>query len=654
MNSACLTFLSYPLKFLSKFKFIAFIIIFTLPLVKQTYAEFNPAKRGQVLDQIAYVTKIANEQPELALSKAQETLALAKDQYFENEEAELYRLIGLIWFYKVDYAKALDYFTKSHELYIKLGNKGGEASALNNISLVYGRQGYLDKTLEMGLQVLEMRKSLNDADKLAGSYNNIAVAYLDLENYDSALVYYKEAIAISISNNKTESLDLYYNNVGNLYMKTDLLDSAKHYFQKSLEISTELKHKQMMSNSNVYLGQYYLLKQNYNKAKEHLIKGLELAQDIAIVYEIEDAAKYLHEAFSKTGEYQKAYETHLMFKQMADSAKNLEAIQKITSIEADLKYKRERELNEVKQENLKLANQLEINKQKQARNLAILIGVILTLIIIFIYRSYIFKSNDNKALLIQKEEITLQKEEILAQRNRIKALNDTKDKFFAIIGHDLRNPLSGIYKLSEVVYTNFDFLERDKLKKYLLNIKTTSEGVYSLLDNLLKWASLQTGALSVNAHEFDIAKLIKQNKELLTSMAAQKNIQLSYSNGVNCLAFADEEMINTVLRNLMINAIKFTNDGGSISIDLERHDTSWKVCISDTGIGMTKEMQDVLFDLSPLSKNERKSKNSGVGLGLVLCKEFTQLNGGKIWVNSEINKGSKFCFTIPLSKDLKS
>lgn len=632
-------------------KLLFFTLIF-LALIFRVKADNSSIDsiKNVLEQQIDTITVICNQQPDSALIRAEFALNVAQNAKLESEQAELFRLIGLIWFYKVDYSKSLDYFTKSHDLFVELGDKAGEASSLNNISIVYRTQGFLNKAIEMDSTVLEMRKEINDPDKLAGGYNNMAVAYMDIQEYEKALIDYKEAIAISLKSHHHESLDLYYNNLGNLYFEINSPDSAYYYFQKSLSHSIPMDHKQMMANSYIYLGRYYLKKGEYEHAKENIQQGLKLSKEIGIVYEIEDAAKYLHEAYAKLGDYRQAYAAHLLFKEMADSAKNLETIQKITQTESELKYQKQRELDQIKQANNELADQLEINKQKQVRNVAILFGVILFLIVIFVYRGYKFKSKDNLELIKQKEEITNQKEEILKQRNHIEELNTTKDKFFAIIGHDLRNPISGIYKLSEVVYTNLEFLSKEKLSKYLLNIKTTSESVYSLLDNLLKWASIQSGNLKVNAHEFNLSEVVRQNKELLTGLSAQKDLKLVFENTDECLAFADVEMINTVVRNLMTNAIKFTPENGIIKVSLELKEDFWQVCVADTGDGISKHDQQLLFQLTPNSNKIGNGRNKGVGLGLVLCKDFTIRNGGDIWVNSEEGKGSTFCITVPRSK----
>ena len=597
--------------------------------------------------QITYLLKIVNQNPDSALLFSEKALIIADKNKLYNEKAELLRIIGLVWYYKVNYTTALDYFNQSHNLYLELNNKSGLASSLNNISLIYADQGFLEKALKMSTQVLDLRKELNDKKLLAGGYNNLGVAYKDIGNNELALENYKKAIEICLENNVTNSIDLYYNNIGQLFLSKNQLDSAYFYFTLSLKHSIPYNHKQMIANSYINIGDYYYHKNQYFHAKQYYTKGLHIFQEIGIVYEIEWAAKNLHEVFAKLGNYKKAYEIHKLFKQMADSANNLETTQKIIQTESDLKYEKERELERIIQTNKELESKLQIQRQKQALTFTISIALALLLIAAIAYWNYVLKSKDNDKLQLQKAEITAQKEEIQKQRDKIERLNQTKDKFFAIIAHDLRNPLGGIYKLSDVVLENYEILSTEKLRKYITSIKNSAENVYNLLDNLLQWASIQLGSITVKPEKFRINKVINENIDLLEGLTIQKKIKILFAKNTEFIANADQKMINTVIRNLLTNAVKFTNEDGLISIDIDTIGNFHKVSISDTGIGISKEEMKFLFKLAPDSALIGKSKEKGMGLGLILCEEFILLNRGKIWLESEQGKGSTFFITIP-------
>jgi len=601
-----------------------------------------------VQQQINVSLEIANLNPDSAMNTASKAFEIASQNNYEESKAELLRIMGLIWYYRGDYARALEYFLQSYNLYRIIDNPKGEASALNNISVVYRNQGYTNKALEMDLQILAMRQSLGDSTKIAASLNNVAVAYKDLNEATKALQYYHEAVSTSLKCRNPESLDLYYNNLGSLHLNQNQPDSAYYYFQKSIQISKPLNHKQMLANSYTYLGNYFMQKKRYDNAIASYRTGLKLAKEIGIIYEIEWTAEQLHAAYAMKGDYQNAYQMHVLYKQMADSAKNQATIQKITQIETSLRYSKEREFEQVMQTKKELENQLELNKQKQARNIAGIAGLALLLITGITLRSYHRKNRDNKLLREQTKEITLQNEEIQSQRDNIEALNKTKDKFFAIIAHDLKNPLGSLFKLSGMMHSDFEQMQPETTKSYLLHLNHAAEKAFILLDNLLQWSTLQLGSIQVNPKPFNLLDVMRDNTELLSEFAAQKKIEIQFQTCTECVAYADPILINTVIRNLLTNSLKFTPENGTVSLKVDLKSNFWVISVTDNGIGISSEDQKQLFDMAKQTKNIGYSKEKGTGLGLVLCKEFTELNGGSIWLESELGKGSTFFVSVPV------
>jgi signal transduction histidine kinase len=629
-----------------------FALLFTILQCFSQIEQSNPIESLE--KKIEIIQKNCNLNPDSALIAIDKLLESTDTLIFCNEHAELVRLKGLAIFYKGHYSTALDLFNKSRSLFKKNGNIDGEADAMNNVGVIYGQLGYYETNLEMDLEILEMRKKSGNIFKLAKSYNNLAVSFQRNMEFEKALDNYLKAIDIYIETGHTSSIDLTYNNIGFIHQLENRPDSALYYFNKSLEYSIPLNHKQMMANSYVYIGNYYWDKNQIKVAEKYYMKGLELARQTGIVYEVEWAAQALQKAQAKLGDYKNAYKSLHIQKQMADSAKSIEIIQRITQIESELEFEKERELNRISAEKTQLENLLEINKQKQARDAAIILFFSLFIIAIFIYRNYLLKKRDNALLKKQKAEISAQKDEILLQRNKIDEMNKAKDKFFAIIAHDLKNPLGGMLNLSETIYNNFEFIGPEKMKTYLGSIKDSSKKVYTLLENLLQWAALQIGNIKPKPDEFDLCRLIKENTELLSLLAAQKNIELKFEGDPNCKAFADQSMINTVIRNLLTNAVKFTPANGKIILKITKETLYHKVYISDNGNGIPPEQLSSIFELKTEKESRTKSKDKGVGLGLILCKEFTTLNGGQIGVESQLEQGSTFWFTVPYSNNINN
>lgn len=252
----------------------------------------------------------------------------------------------------------------------------------------------------------------------------------------------------------------------------------------------------------------------------------------------------------------------------------------------------------------------------------------------------------NKELSILNESLEQKVEE---RTHQLEELNRTKDKFFSIIAHDLKNPFNTLLGFTELMRVNFDRYSKDQLRNYIDILYETADSGYSLLKNLLEWSRSQTGSLKRSPEVIDIVEITKDVIQLLEISASKKQINIINNLGENVTAYADLNMIHTTIRNLLSNAIKYTNTGGSIIINSQVNDKFLTISVKDNGIGIPKENIDKLFRIDINVSTKGTNDESGTGLGLLLCKEFVEKNGGKIWVESEQDAGSQFFFTIPVN-----
>jgi PAS domain S-box-containing protein len=243
-------------------------------------------------------------------------------------------------------------------------------------------------------------------------------------------------------------------------------------------------------------------------------------------------------------------------------------------------------------------------------------------------------------------------QQIESQRDELKKLNATKDRFFSIIAHDLKNPFHSIMGFSDLLTRNYDNIEEEKKKEFISLIKESSSSAYSLLENLLNWARTQTNRIKYSPSSINVTGIIREVYQLLNVQAQNKKVEISIpDNNENIYAFADYNMVFTVIRNLMNNALKFTKEGDTVSISANPVKGRLKISISDTGIGMTKEEKKNLFNLDELQSTDGTSGEPGTGLGLIVCREFILIHGGDIEVKSEKGKGSTFSFSLPLENE---
>jgi len=233
--------------------------------------------------------------------------------------------------------------------------------------------------------------------------------------------------------------------------------------------------------------------------------------------------------------------------------------------------------------------------------------------------------------------------------SRLRELNATKDKFFSIIAHDLRSPFSSIIGLSELLTEKMRNKDYEGIEEFTSIIQTSSWRAMDLLTNLIVWARLQTGRMEFNPENVDMISLINEVTELSLDFARQKSLTIYRELPSSVTVVGDKAMISSVLRNLISNSIKFTGSGGKIVISTEQSEKVLTVIVSDNGVGIKKNAIDKLFHIDSCMSTPGTQEEQGTGLGLILCYDFVQKHGGKIWVESEAGKGSKFKFTLPLS-----
>ena len=230
---------------------------------------------------------------------------------------------------------------------------------------------------------------------------------------------------------------------------------------------------------------------------------------------------------------------------------------------------------------------------------------------------------------------------------QLKDLNATKDTFFSILAHDLKNPFSSLHSMSQIMIENYQNLEEKEKLQMLNNMHKSAELIFNLLENLLTWSSSQRGRIDYSPGKFNISMLIQVNMNLHKLPAEKKGVTLTSNIAADLPAYGDREMINTVIRNLINNAVKFSNKGGTVEVEILTKNKLFEVIVSDHGVGIPAGDVKKLFRIDEKYKSVGTAGESGTGLGLVLCKEFIDKNGGEIWCKTEEGSGTEFHFTIP-------
>ncbi len=262
-------------------------------------------------------------------------------------------------------------------------------------------------------------------------------------------------------------------------------------------------------------------------------------------------------------------------------------------------------------------------------------------------------SNENIVGLVGiSNDITERKkmENKLRERNQqLKKLNNMTNKIYSVVGHDLKTPLSSILGLSDLLLSDID--SEDDLKENLGIIRQSALKMSDLLGDLLNWARIQTDDLSLNKSEFSICETVQDTIDLLTITAEQKGISLEFKNGDSFQVYADKQLIATVIRNFISNALKFSDEGDTVEVRLRRDENYWHLSVEDEGMGMSEKNIQRLFHNRKHPQKEGTQNEKGSGIGLRLCKELAERHGGQISVESELGKGSIFTLAIPANQD---
>ncbi len=259
-----------------------------------------------------------------------------------------------------------------------------------------------------------------------------------------------------------------------------------------------------------------------------------------------------------------------------------------------------------------------------------------------IYRSYRIKRKAN--ILLQKKN-----EEILQQKEELSKLNADKNRFISILAHDLRSPFNAILGFLDILSKSIRKLDIDEAIGHIDIINNSAKNTFNLLEDILTWGRANSGKIPYEPQKLNLKTICNEVVDILKFTANSKNISISTFVASEIYCFADKNMLDTILRNLVTNAIKFTNEGGQIDIYAEQNQSDITITISDNGVGIEPEILSKLFDITQKVTTQGTKEESGTGLGLLLCKEFVDKHNGRIWVESELGIGSKFIFTLPSS-----
>ncbi len=614
---------------------------------------------------------------DLALAKNHEAIAIYDQIGEQKGKAAVINNIAIIKHNQGEYQAALSYYQQSLAIRQKIGDHKGVAACYNNMGNTYADMGNYSESLFQLYRGLQLREKMNDSVAIANSLANIAYVYYLLGKTDrslqyslkayaittklgihegsiqaavsiagayqtqqklqQALYYLGQALSLAKKMNDQFSVALCLSNIGEVYIDMKRYAEAEKCIQQSLTICTEANDEDGIALNNIHLGEIYLNTGLLPKSIEHLQKGLAIASDINQKLRILEASQLLSEAYEKMGDLRNANLYLKKYMASKDSIFNEEVHKKTEEIASDfLLDKKQKEIALLEKDK---SIQEGINERTKLISFSMAIGIML--LSLFIVNLLYNKKKVSKANAIAIK----QKEEIERQAIKLQELNDLKDRIFSVLAHDLRSPvasLSGIMSLiDQEMATPEDFL---KLRS---SINNQLSALSALLDNLLNWSKNQIqGNIIFQKETILVHDAIEQNFNLLNVYARQKDITLLNNTNHSDSVFLDVNHFDIIIRNLLSNAIKFTPKLGIVEVSSSSKNDTVEIIIKDSGVGMNPELLQKLFKPSQNSSYGTGGEK-GIGIGLLLCKEFVSKNNGTISVTSEIGKGTTFSILLP-------
>lgn len=552
------------------------------------------------------------------------------------------------YYYEIgEYDEAYYYLTHAYKILQNSSKNSTDTLymniALHNVGRVFKELGQFAIALQHLRLSQKISETIDDIEGKPYSLDEIGDVHLRMGGYDSALYYLERSLyegeKIITSNTLTTIKELQpktFSKIAKVYLYKGDYEKSFVYYDSTYKIHELTGNKFGIAEVELGRGAVFLKQEKYDDAMRYTETAVTMAQGInARVLEIA-CYKQLSILWEKKGDYKKSLEYFKQYNVLDDSLFSNEIQQKL--FRDQIRFETVTRDDQIAALTLMERNQKsEIRKQGFIRNILVVVMAFTAILLFTLYRSGQRRKQINSLLLQHQEE--MEKRSI-----ELEQLNEVKNKFFSIISHDLRSPVNALAGLIDLL--DKGAIEAHELPAAIKELRVRFNHTRSLMNNLLDWTVLQMDRINLQAGNVPLCKIVNENIELLHSLHSKK-IAMINTVPENAIGYADSNTINLVIRNLLTNAIKFTKDSGAITISAEAPGNEWIVSVRDNGIGMTMDIQKKLFNKVNPYSTPGTANEKGTGLGLILCKEFVEKNGGRIWVESEVNKGSTFWFTVP-------
>lgn len=587
---------------------------------KQVYSDFKAAKKSLV--------------------KAE---AIAKKSKDPNLIADVAHNYAASYYIVGTYDVALQKFMEALSLYEETDNKLGIAKCLIGQGLIQQGIGRNKEAIKLFQKANTIIKELNDTVLESKVYLNIGISQIELKEIDDSYDNFHKSLKLAVQNKDSNMEHLSQNRLGNLHYLRNDLDSSVYYYKKVLDASQANQWEKSFANTG--LSEVYIKKGDYKKAEEYGLKGFEAAKNTQAKWDIARAAEILSIAYKNDHNYELAFKYLAICKSYNDSLFNDAKLKEINLLQ--LKRK------EAENEKLVAKNEAAQHKLKNTRLFSVSVILFMLYLLTIIYQY----TKNNKVreklyseLELKNQDIESQQMLITAQNHNLSELNQTKNKLFSILSHDLRSPIASIQQVLGLLREGE--ISSEELKVLAEHLITQVDSTSIMLNNILHWSMTQLDGAKINKENIDLEKVVRDSIAGLNLMAKAKEIKFIHTNSEkDTVVDADKGHVQIILNNLLSNAIKFTPIAGTIEIRYSEDGTFIHMHINDSGKGISQaKIEEILnFDKRVVSE-KGTGFEEGTGLGLLLVKQFLSDNNGQLDIVHHQEGGTEFIASLPKAK----
>ena len=546
--------------------------------------------------------------------------------------ANSYLVLGTAYTSLYMIPEALTGFLASLAICEKTGNKPGAVLAYNNIAIIYSQQKKYPDALKNYLAGQKILKAMNDKAGLAMNYRNIGLNYYEEHKYAEALAYQFQALKISEELGDKDGIAVAGSLIGYAYSETGNYPDALLYLNRALVRFREIDSKTSMAWAENGIGVVLKKQGKLTEALIHIKKGLDLAIEVNYTSWLDEGYRNLAEINASQKNYKSAYENEVLFNRFHDSIYNTESTKKLAGLQLKYEFDKKQQADSIRHASENQINLLNLRKQKTYTGMGAAGLVLVILLLFFVYSNY---SNQRKATA-----------EMALARERAEQSEKFKQQFLANMSHEIRTPMNAVMGMTNLV---LDTPLNEKQKFYLEGVRKSGETLLHIINDILDLSKIEAGKMELERIDFSLSEVLGQVKQTMQHKAEEKGLQLSACSdqGITDVLTGDPVRLNQVLINLTGNAIKFTEKGGvTISITQGHVKDMIRFSVTDTGIGIPQDKLQHVFESFAQANASDTRRYGGTGLGLTISKQFVELMGGEITIESKVDSGTTFSFEI--------